>query len=33
MHRSKHKKAFKGLNIKYSLKNSITEKDSKILIF
>ena len=26
-------KAFKGLNIKYSLKNSITEKDSKILIF
>ena len=26
-------KAFKGLNIKYSLKNSMTEKDSKILIF
>ena len=26
-------KAFKGSNIKYSLKNSITEEDSKILIF
>ena len=26
-------KAFKGLNIRYSLKNSITDKDSKILIF
>ena len=26
-------KAFKGSNIRYSLKNSITEEDSKILIF